>query len=792
MRTHPRSIGLLAVPLLILVLLLTVPLGAAAERHTAAAPQQKPQSAADHNATSKGKPATSTDPSTVTNDDILRALAQNDPPETIIARIRRNRSNFNNLDELFAGIRKYGTYAPDAALSQLVQEITASKWRNGEPASTADPREASPVIGPASAPQQGQASGAGRVQPQPLVASPSASGPTQSQDRAGSASSHRQQIPVETPSDQHTLKPAALHQSEANQKTPQPAGASAAGSAPKGYDLQYAPDVVRFDDTEVQTKSSSSFSVTNKGTLGITLGMPMFCDADGENCAQESGNFSLGDGADKCKSPLASGDHCDFNVFFAPRRAGNFLAKIKFDAKDNNGSSHPLMIPVVGSGTVANIAHVVAEGTSQEHPSFRSVVGLDISGATSSDTQQKAFLDFALNVPIGHRGYVGCFDTTTGKKVRSAGTKEEPGRLLSREGCKGRDQEWFEQRSDPLNRRLWFFFNPRITSLPQQPIALSNLNVQGFTDLFSNKKTELVQGVDVQGGAEFLLIKPRSGIRFFSSYRNTEARIGVALVAGLGITTPFSGTSDNPTVFALAANSSLRHQFQESDPTCTPTPAIPCKLVDIPQSFTNIAFVNQERSRFFRKYYAGLRLKTYHFSPLVENKYECDPGYHGPCEGLLNAYPGVIDLTVGQDEQITGGRLSRWLFRLDAVYPLPFVPGLHIFGSVYSAFQKNRLSEPLFLPATSTTPISDPSVFIVNVPQRDRDVYRLGIGVDLLQVIKKYKEVGKPNQSMSPSAGTTEKRVTEATGADNTAVTKGEREAAGDHDKKNPQKDNPN
>jgi hypothetical protein len=184
-------------------------------------------------------------------------------------------------------------------------------------------------------------------------------------------------------------------------------------------------------------------------------------------------------------------------------------------------------------------------------------------------------------------------------------------------------------------------------------------------------------------------------------------------------------------VFVLAPDSPLRTQFN----------------VPADGNFSNIAFVDRERSRFFRKYYAGIRLKTYHFSDLVKGDLcdkDDDPEH---CEGLYNLFPGVIDLTVGQDEQVTGGHLSGWLFRLDAVYPLPFAPAFSIFGSVNSAFQKNHSTNPVILPATSQTPLSDPSVFIVNVDPRSRDVYRIGLGVDILQIIKKATAGSKTQET---------------------------------------------
>lgn len=511
-----------------------------------------------------------------------------------------------------------------------------------------------------------------------------------------------------------------------------PASSSAQREAANDASKMVAnPGLIHFNNTEAHSEAEASFSLTNKGTAPLFLEQAQFCDNEQHNCALRNENFSLAPTAETCPSPLNQSDHCTYKLTFAPKEARDFDVTIKFGVSDaENQRLKPMFIPVAATSTVHDVAHLVANEPNKGLPVVRSVVGVDISGTTSTGTQQKFFLEFDLNAPVGFAGKV-CFNRITEEVTRG-------------KTC-GNGDEWVERRRDPLNRPLWFFFNPRITSISQQPTALSSLNIQGFTDLLSNKKTDLVQGVNITGGAELMLIRPRSGLRFFSMYRNTQARTGVALVAGGGFSTPFSALNQNPTVFQLAANSPLRASFL------------------VPDSFDSIAFVNQERSRFFRKYYVGLRFKTYHFSPLVQNREDCDPGYGGPCESLYNAFPGIVDLTTGQDEEITGGHLSRWVLRIDAVYPLPLVPGMTIFGSMNTVFQKNHSSDPLFLPPTSDKPISDPTVFHAIVPPTDRDVYRLGIGFDLIQVIKaaqrpKASESKMPNPNMNepPSANQNE------------------------------------
>jgi hypothetical protein len=467
------------------------------------------------------------------------------------------------------------------------------------------------------------------------------------------------------------------------------------------------PDMLQFGSNEVLTTIDKTFSVTNKGPKPITLNDPQVdCDP---STADEPKHcpFTIEKTGEICSNTLESGDHCDFKVTFQPYRQQKFDRKVTVSWNAVDGAASPGTVDVLGKGFVSNVVGLDGDGATSSSPSTRSVVGFDLSGASSSDTQAKAFLEFDLNVPLFGAGQ-NC--------TKSEADPASPSKKICR------------PRRDPLNSRWWAFFNPRITSLPQSPTPLSNLNVQGFTDFFGSKNTDLVQGFDAQGGLEYLLVKPRDGIPFFSSIKNMRARIGIALVAGGGFTSPFSTPSANrnQTVFALPSNSPLRTTF------------------NIPASFTNIAFVDEERSRFFRKWFTGIRLKTYHFSKFADGL--CDwLKTEKPCEALHNSFPGITDLTVGQDEQVTAGHLSSLVFRLDTVYPLPF-PGFHIFGSLNSAFQKNELSAPVVLGFPTTPAVAtDSSVFLAVVQPRSRDIYRVGLGLDLIQVINSRKKTAAAN-----------------------------------------------
>jgi hypothetical protein len=95
----------------------------------------------------------------------------------------------------------------------------------------------------------------------------------------------------------------------------------------------------------------------------------------------------------------------------------------------------------------------------------------------------------------------------------------------------------------------------------------------------------------------------------------------------------------------------------------------------------------------------------------------------------------MVDLTLGQDEAVTGGRLRHWVFRMDAVYPFPFVPGMHVLGSLNLALAKNKLTTPVSIVSPSATP-TDANTFRIPLSPLDRDIFRIGIGMDIEQLIK--------------------------------------------------------
>ena len=93
------------------------------------------------------------------------------------------------------------------------------------------------------------------------------------------------------------------------------------------------------------------------------------------------------------------------------------------------------------------------------------------------------------------------------------------------------------------------------------------------------------------------------------------------------------------------------------------------------------------RNRFFRQYYGGVRVSS-----------------------LLKA-PLTLDVGVGQNEAITGGRLGGTVLRFDSFYALP-VPGadfVYLYGTMMMKTSAGGAGS---------------------------DLYRLGVGIDFVQLLK--------------------------------------------------------
>lgn len=260
--------------------------------------------------------------------------------------------------------------------------------------------------------------------------------------------------------------------------------------------------------------------------------------------------------------------------------------------------------------------------------------------------------------------------------------------------------------------RLWG--KVRLLGAPSQS---SNGIVSTFTDptgqLQKTDFTKVGQAIDYVLGAE----KPVT---------DASSRAQISLIGGFGATTPLSSQDVVLTyqVPALGTQecTTLIDRFSEQrgyQPFLAPDPANKTCLAGGYQYF---ALSNQDRSNFLFKYGAGVRLTS---------RFDEDDG---------SKAHGVVDLIVGQDTSVTGGRLHHSVFKVDGMYPLQLkgTSWLYLFGSASMRLAGNRDNAPLILQAATNAPqVPSSSVIVLPLKQSDRDFYRLGVGLNFVEIFKK-------------------------------------------------------
>ncbi len=200
-----------------------------------------------------------------------------------------------------------------------------------------------------------------------------------------------------------------------------------------------------------------------------------------------------------------------------------------------------------------------------------------------------------------------------------------------------------------------------------------------------------------------------------------------SLIAGMGETTPLSTAA--PTVFAAPIYQSIDcTNFLIQNPTLTPGNAntMTCVMNPLSQTgYTAIAYTQQKRTNFLFKWGAGARFTRVY-----------------PARGAGGVpYAGMLDLTLGQDQSVTGGMTKGIVFRVDAQYPIPFqaLSFLYVFGSSSVRLGKNQNDTTVNL-GTLISPPTLPSASVLELPtaQPNRDFYRIGVGVNILDIFSSW------------------------------------------------------
>jgi hypothetical protein len=100
-----------------------------------------------------------------------------------------------------------------------------------------------------------------------------------------------------------------------------------------------------------------------------------------------------------------------------------------------------------------------------------------------------------------------------------------------------------------------------------------------------------------------------------------------------------------------------------------------------------------------------------------------------------------VEYSIGQNEFVTNAHLSGLVGHVAATHPFTLKGvTVYLFGEATMAYKRPQFSTPLLLaPAlenSSPVPITNPGVYTVTVPANQRDIYRIGVGLDLISAIR--------------------------------------------------------
>lgn len=158
-------------------------------------------------------------------------------------------------------------------------------------------------------------------------------------------------------------------------------------------------------------------------------------------------------------------------------------------------------------------------------------------------------------------------------------------------------------------------------------------------------------------------------------------------------------------------------------------------LAGSPGATEYVAMVPADRERFNHLYGGGFRLTSF------ETQQPLAP-------------PATYLVTLGQDQSVSGGRYHGAVLRMDVFYPLP-VGGrdgrwksLFLFGTVNMKLARAASLSPVPMEricseagvtagCTGFKSVYDPDLRIITASS-DRDTYRLGVGIDLVNLLRSW------------------------------------------------------
>jgi len=263
---------------------------------------------------------------------------------------------------------------------------------------------------------------------------------------------------------------------------------------------------------------------------------------------------------------------------------------------------------------------------------------------------------------------------------------------------------------DNYGPRLRWWGNVRLVSSPRQAdIEVAQFLQNFITDAGKVKVNELVQGAEFVTGVEYRLFEFGTALQGSHNYEDqSRQRFSLHFIAAGGAIGPSQPRTRLRIFETPATNSAQYAEFRR-------------RFGAVPYKYTG--FTIPDRDRFFRQYFAGMRLKTHYFD--AANR-------------PLERPPAILDLAYGQNEAVTRGRLYGGVVRVEAFYPLPFAAQtVYLFGMSCLKLARAQETVPFYLNEAANVQPSNAEVYYINTGQSNRDYYRVGFGLDLVRVLTK-------------------------------------------------------
>lgn len=197
----------------------------------------------------------------------------------------------------------------------------------------------------------------------------------------------------------------------------------------------------------------------------------------------------------------------------------------------------------------------------------------------------------------------------------------------------------------------------------------------------------------------------------------------IAFVVGGGALTPLSPGQVQPQIFDVTNSTDAQNYYDGFVAKGDESVATSCTTAKGQSQHCYIAIYPADRSRFYRHYEGGLRVKYY------------------PAPGVGSTvlpFPAILDFTIGQNEYVSGGTLRGPVFHMSGTFPVS--NGIYAFGGMDLGLSgKSDGQLPLLTPATDPNAATSQYLVKVRVPPPNRDRYSLGVAIDLLDVLRKHQ-----------------------------------------------------